>query len=277
MTKVKSVYHLLIHAVLIAGALLMLLPFVWMILTSFKTFKESIMLPVTWLPEQWSFNNYAEVLDRLEFGRYYANTIIVTVSVVAGQLVFCQMAAYALSRLEFPGRKLIFAVILTVMMVPTQMTVIPNYFTTVSFGIANTFAGIILPLLPTAYGIFFFTQVFKSVPLEIEQSAYIDGCSPFRTFVSIAVPISKNGIISYGILVTLFAWNELFWPLIVISSDQMRTLSVAIASLKSYRSVSTQYQILMAASVMTIVPVLAVFIIGQKQFISGIASGAVKG
>lgn len=265
------------HVTLAFGAVLMLLPFAWMILTSFKTFKETIAIPIQWLPSAIRLDNYAYVLDKLEFGRYYINTGIVTVLLVLGQLVLCSMAAYAFARLKFPFKKVIFGVILSVMMIPSQMSLVPNYLTLVALGWGNSFIGIVVPLIPTAYGVFFLSQVFKGIPLEIEQSAHIDGCSPFMTFVRIGLPLAKNGLISYGILVTLFAWNELMWPLIVISSDKMRTLSLAVAALRSMRAVSTQYQVLMAGSVMTIIPVLLVFILGQKQFISGIVSGSVKG
>lgn len=273
----RAVGSVVKHAVLIAGGLIMLLPFVWMVLTSFKTFNEVLKVPIQWLPEQLQWENYVQVLDTLEFGRYYINTAIVAVGLVTSQMVLCAMSAYAFARLRFPGRKVIFAIILSVMMIPTQMTLIPNYTTLVALGWNNTFQGIIIPLVPTAYGIFFLNQVFKGIPAEIEQAAQIDGCSPFGTFIRVGLPLSTNGLISYGILVTLFAWNEFMWPLIVIGSDKMRTLSLAVASLKSYRSIGTQYHILMAASVMTILPVLVVFLIGQKQFISGIVSGSVKG
>ncbi|MCL2163337.1 MAG: carbohydrate ABC transporter permease [Oscillospiraceae bacterium] len=265
------------HTGLIAGGLIMMLPFVWMALTSFKNSKEVLKVPIQWFPEHMQWDNYAQVLNTLEFGRYYMNTAIVTTGLVVGQLALCSMAAYAFSRLRFPCRRIIFGIILSVMMIPSQMTLIPNYTTLVALGWNNTFQGIILPLVPTAYGVFFLSQVFKGIPSEIEQAAKIDGCSPFGTYIRVGLPLAVNGLVSFGILVMLYAWNEFMWPLIVVGNDKMRTLSLAVAALKSYRDIQTKYHILMAASVMTIIPVLLVFLIGQRRFIAGIMSGSVKG
>lgn len=262
------------HIILVFGAFIMLIPFVWMILTSFKSFAETMHIPIVWIPSKFSFENYADVLQRLNFGRYYINTIFVTVSITLCQMFLCSLAAYSFGRLEFPGRDAMFFVLLSMLMIPAQMTLIPSYLLMSSFGWVDTFWALIVPNLFSAYGTFFLRQFFKTLPKELEDAAKIDGCSYFRTYWNIMLPLCGSAFIAFGIFTILWAWNDLLWPLIVTSSDMKRLLSVGMATLVGQHS--TEYQRLMAAGVMATIPMILVFTIGQKQFISGIAVTGIK-
>ena len=261
--------------ILSVGAVIMVIPFVWMVLTSFKTLAEVNHIPMIWWPSSFALTNYQEVLGRLNFILYFKNTLINTVLITGGQVVLCARAAYAFARLRFPGRDKIFFVILAVMMVPSQMTIIPQYLIVGKLGWLNTYAALIIPQLFSAYGTFFLRQFFLTLPRELEDSAKIDGCSYFRTFWKIMLPLCSNGLIAFGIFTVLWAWNDLLWPLLVTTNDNMRVLSVAIATLNGYYV--TDYNLLMAASVLAILPMVVMYIIGQKHFIEGIAVSGIKG
>lgn len=269
-----SVGIVISHIILVFGASIMLIPFIWMFLTSFKTFAETMHIPIIWFPAKFSLMNYTDVLQRLNFGKYYVNTIIVATTITLGQMFLCSLAAYSFGRLEFPGRDAMFFLILSVLMIPAQMTLIPSYLLMNTFGWVNTFWALIIPNLPSAYGTFFLRQFFKTLPRDLEDAAKIDGCSYFRIYWNILLPLCGSAFVAFGIFTILWAWNDLLWPLIITSSDQKRLLSVGIATLVGQHS--TEYQKLMAASVMATAPMIVVFIIGQKYFISGIAVTGIK-
>lgn len=264
----------LVFCLLLIGAVIMIFPFIWMVLTSLKTFKEAIQVPIVWIPEEWRFSNYVTVLEKLNFGTYYRNTIIMTLTILVGQLLLCSLAGYAFARLRFKGKNLIFFLILSVLMVPPQMTLIPRYLMMDYLGWVDTFKGLIIPMIPSAYGTFFLRQFFMSLPKELEDSAKIDGCSYFRIYWNIMLPLCTSALVAYGILNFLASWNDLLWPLIVTNSENMRVLSIAMASMQGQNG--TQYQLLMAASVMATIPTVCVFMVGQKYFIKGIAMTGIK-
>lgn len=261
--------------ILILCAIVMVTPFIWMILTSFKTLAEASHVPIIWWPSEFRWDNYIEVLDKLEFGRYFTNSVINTVVLTVGQAAICAIAAYAFARLRFPGRNIIFFVILSIMMIPTQMTILPLYLMVSKLGWLNTYAGLVVPNLFSAYGTFFMRQFFMTLPRELEDAAKIDGCSYFKTFYRIMLPLCTNGLIAFGVFTVLWAWNDLLWPLLVLSKDSMRVLPVAIATLSG--QYFTHYNLLMAASVLAIIPMVLMYVVGQKYFISGIASSGIKG
>lgn len=273
-TKRLSPGKCVTFALLLLGAVIMVFPFIWMLLTSFKTFKEAIQVPIVWLPQEWMLSNYGTVLQKLNFGVYYRNTIIMTLSILLGQLFLCSLAGFAFARLKFPGKNLIFFIILSVLMVPPQMTLIPRYLMMDYLGWVDTFKALIIPMIPSAYGTFFLRQFFRSLPQELEDSAKIDGCSYFRIYWNIMLPLCTSALVAYGILNFLASWNDLLWPLIVTNSENMRVLSIAMASMQGQNG--TQYQLLMAASVMATIPTVIVFMFGQKHFIKGIAMTGLK-
>jgi len=264
----------ILHAVLILGVAVVATPFFWMISTSLKTFVESIQVPPTLWPETPNWENYAEVFRNMNFGVYYKNTIIVTVAKTLGQLVLCSMAAYAFARLNFPLKNFLFLLVLSVLMVPSQVVLIPKFALMRVFGWINTYWAIIVPGVFSAFGTFLLRQFFLTIPRELEEAAKIDGCSIFRIFWNIFVPLSGPALVSLSIFTILASWNDFLWPLVVTTTDDMRLLSIGIASFQGeYR---TNYPLLMAASVMATLPILLVFVVLQRYFIEGITLSGIK-
>ena len=269
-----SVGRILLYAVLIFWAVFMIMPFAWMILTSLKTQPEAMKVPIVWLPKNPQWQNYSDVLEKYHFEQYYANTIIVTVITVAFQLATCSMAAYAFARLEFPMKNLIFMVCMLVLMVPTQMIIIPRFLLCLKLGWLDTLAGIIIPNLPSIFGTFFLRQNFMSMPRELDEAAMLDGCSFFGIYRRILLPQVRNGLIAFGVLTTLWCWNEMLWPLIVVSKERLYVLSIAIANMQGQYQTKIPTQ--MTAGVFAMAPMLVVFLIGQKQMLEGIATSGMK-
>ncbi|MDD3277494.1 MAG: carbohydrate ABC transporter permease [Lachnospiraceae bacterium] len=273
--KASTIKKAIIYIVLILGTFIMLMPFLWMILTSFKTYKETIAVPITWFPEKWLLENYTEVLMKLDFIRYYGNTILVTVFTVFFMMFFSAMGAYAFARMNFPFKNVIFALLLTTFMVPPQLTMIPKYLIISQLKWVDTLAGIVVPNIFSVYSMFLLRQFFAGLPRELEDAAKIDGCSYFRLFWNISLPLCKSGMVAMMVLNVLWAWNDLLWPLIATSTDKLRVLSVGMATLQGQHG--TDYPLLMAAGVMAVIPMLIIYTIGQKYFIEGIAFTGVKG
>lgn len=261
--------HLLIHLVLIIGAVIMVIPFIWMILTSLKTYAESVQVPPKIFPKVFQWHNYKEVFDLLPFFKFMLNTFIVTVIRTIGQLFLCSIAAYAFARISFPGRNVLFILVLSVLMVPSQVFLLPQYMIMVKLNWLNTLQAVIVPGLFSAFGTFLLRQFFMGLPKELEEAARLDGCNHFRIYWKIMLPLAKPGLIALGIFTALWSWNELMWPLIVNSSSEKMTLSVGLPSLQG--QYVTNYPILMAGSFLAILPMLILFMFLQKRFIEGIA------
>lgn len=259
----------LIHFILIVGSVAMVLPFLWMILTSLKTYAESIHVPPVFIPKDFQWGNYKEVFGLLPFFKFMYNTIIITELRTVGQLFLCSLAAYAFARIEFPGRNFLFLLALTVLMVPGQVFLLPQYMIMVKLGWLNSLQAVIVPGLFSAFGTFLLRQFFMGLPKELEEAARLDGCNHFQIYWRIMLPLAKPGLIALGIFTTLWSWNELMWPMIVNSSPESMTLSVGLSSLQG--QYLTNYPILMAGSFLAILPMLILFIFLQKQFIEGIA------
>jgi len=258
-----------IHLVLIIGALFMVGPFLWMILTSLKTLGESAMVPPVIFPEKLQWNNYSDVVATLPFIKFYWNTIVTTIAKAVGQLVFCSLAAYAFARIEFPGRNLLFVLTLSVLMVPGQVYLLPQFLIMKDLGWLNSLQALIVPGLFSAFGTFLLRQFFMSLPKELEEAAKLDGCNHFQIYWHIMLPLARSGLIALAIFVTLWSWNDFLWPLIVNSSPNKMTLSVGLASLQGQHG--TNYPVLMAGSLLAIWPMIVVFMIFQRQFVEGIS------
>ncbi|KAA0565750.1 carbohydrate ABC transporter permease [Bacillus sp. CH30_1T] len=259
----------LIHFILIMGSIVMLFPFIWMILTSLKTYAESIQVPPVMIPEDFQWKNYQEVFTLLPFFKFMMNTLIITVLRTVGQLFLCSLAAYAFARIVFPGRNLLFVLALSVLMVPGQVFLLPQYMIMVKLGWLNTLQAVVVPGLFSAFGTFLLRQFFMGLPKELEEAARLDGCNHFQIYWRIMLPLAKPGLIALGIFTILWSWNELMWPMIVNSSPDAMTLAVGLSSLQG--QYGTNYPILMAGSFLAVLPMLILFIILQKQFIEGIA------
>lgn len=263
------------YAILIAGAVIMLVPFLWMVLTSFKTYAETVKIPVVWFPAEWNFNNYEEVLLRLDFLQYYKNTILVTVLVTVIMLFIGSLSAFTFARMHFPFQNALFYMLLLVFMVPAQMTMIPKYFIISRLGWVDSLLALVVPNVFSVYTMFMLKQFFSSLPGELEDAGKIDGCSWFRLYWNIEMPLCKSSIVAITVLNVLWCWNDLLWPLIATSTDKMRVLSVAMATLQGQHG--TEYHLLMAAGVMATIPMLIMYIFGQKYFMTGIAFSGLKG
>lgn len=267
--------HLGVHAVLLLGSIVMLGPFFWEVSTSLKTLGETLVLPPTLLPEEPQWSNYGDVFDTLPFAQMFANSVLLTAGRVLGQLVLCSMAGYAFARFEFRGRGLLFGLFLSVLMVPSQLFLLPQYEIIASLGWLNTLQALIVPGLFSAFGTFLMRQFFLSLPRELEEAAKLDGANHWQIFTRIMLPLAKPGLIALTVLDVLWSWNDLMWPLVVNNDPTAMPLSVGLASLIGQYQVNTTT--LMAGSVLATMPVLVMFIMLQRQFIQGIAFSGSKG
>ncbi|MDQ8759299.1 carbohydrate ABC transporter permease [Streptococcus ruminantium] len=263
------------HVFLIMVALGMLIPFIWMVLTSFKTVTESTQMnPFQILPSKWIVNNYTEAIRTNNFPILYVNTILMMLWRIFSSVMFSAMAAYAFARLEFPGRDFLFGLVLFQMMVPPQLFVIPQYLMIDQLGMRNTIFALVFPGLVSAFGTFLLRQFFMGLPKELEESAKLDGCNIGQTFFKVMLPLAKSGLIALAIFTALFAFKDLLWPLIINSEADKATLSSALSKIQGAYAVN--YPQLMAASVLAIWPMLVLYVVFQKQFIQGIATSGGK-
>ena len=252
----------------------MVFPFLWMILTALKTKRESISIPPTFFPEEFQWQNFTEIFTVMPFGQFYLNTFISTAVITLGQVFLSAMAAYAFARIDFPFKKVLFILMLSVLMVPGQIFLLPQYLIIQDMNLLNTIPALFIPGLFSAFGTFLLRQFFMTIPRELEEAAIMDGCSRIRIFFSIILPLSKTALISVSIFALLYGWNSLLWPLIVNTSPEMMTLSAGLATLNG--QYSTNYPLIMAGSFLAIIPLILVFFIFQKQFIEGIALSGSK-
>lgn len=253
----------------------MLVPFFWMLTTSLKEIWEVFTPQMQWLPEAPVWRNYIDAWSYAPFARYYLNTIFVSVSVVVLQLITSGTAAYALSRLRFPGRDLIFMGILGTMMLPGTLMTVPSYLILHTFGWIDTYYALIVPALFNAFGVFLLRQFFMTIPLELDDAAIIDGCSKFGVLVRIITPLSKPAFATIGIFTFMGQWNSYIWPLIVTNSENMRMISVGISMFQD--QFSTQWTLMMAAAATATLPLLVLFFFAQRYFIEGITLTGMKG
>lgn len=271
----RKTKNLMVHVVLILGSFIMVLPFLWMILTAFKTQGEAVHVPIIIFPSEWRLDAFIDVFDRLPFLQAYANTIISAIVTIVAQVVMCTMAGYAFGRLNFPGRDIIFVASLSVLMIPSTLFILPQYLIIQKIGLLNTIPALFLPNLFSAFGTFLMRQFFMSLPKELEEAARLDGCSHFGVYWRIMMPLVKPGLTALVIITLRMAWNDLMWPMIVNTSAKKMTLSAVLANLTG--QYSTTYPTLMAGSLMAVLPMVILFAIFQKQFIEGIALTGTKG
>ncbi len=267
--------NVVVHIVLIAGAILMILPFIWMILTSLKTVGETTRIPIQIFPDKPIFDNYKQVLNLLPFGRLYFNTIVLMLIRVACALVFCSMAGYAFARLNFPLKNLLFGLVLMQMMIPSQVFIIPQYMMVAKLHKLNSMFALVFPGIVSSFGGFLRRQTYMGLPKELEEASLLDGCNRWKAFTRIMLPLSKSSLCSLGVFTALFAWKDLMWPLIVNADMEMMTLSAGLASLQG--QYDTNYPVLMAGAVISTIPIIIVYAFLQKYFVQGIALTGSKG
>jgi sn-glycerol 3-phosphate transport system permease protein len=264
------------YVLLIITALVFVVPLFWVLSASFKNLQQIYTFPPVWLPTEPRLSNYSEAWTSAPFGRFYLNTIITTFFGVALEVVNALLTAYALVFMRFPGKNLIFIVLLAALMVPIHVTVLPNFLTIASLGWVNTYQGIILPGASVAFGAFLLRQHFLTLPHEIPEAAYLDGASHLQTLWYVILPISRPMLVTVALVSVVTKWNDFLWPLVSTNSEAMRTLPIGLSYLFSAEGAS-QWGLIMAATIFVIMPVLLLFLRWQKHIVSGLTSGATKG
>lgn len=275
MNKAKLKRQFVMHVILIAGIAITVFPFLWMVFTSFKTLPESMKIPPTVLPEALNIQSYKYVFEVLPFATVYLNTIVVALLTVFFQVLFCTMAAYGFARIKFPFKNVIFIILLAILMVPGQIFLLPQYLIVQKLGLVNTLPGLFLPNLFSAFGTFLLRQFFMSLPKELEEAAVLDGCNRYQIFGRIMLPLVKPGIVALVIFTARFAWNDFMWPLIVNTDPEKMTLAPALSLLQG--QYTTNFPVQMAGAVLSVIPMIVLFILFQKQFIEGVAQTGIKG
>jgi multiple sugar transport system permease protein len=260
--------------VLAAISLAVLLPFIWMLLTSFKPDADVVQFPPQLWPRNFTIQHYIDIWHRIPYARLFLNTVIFAGGVTLVSLLFDSLTAYALARLEFPGRNVLFLAVLVTMMLPFQVTLIPLFSLLTSLHWINTYQGLIVPRATNAFGIFFLRQFFLSIPRELEDAARTDGASEFRIYWQVILPLSVPAILTLGLFHFMYNWNDLLWPLIVSTSTSMQTLPAGLALFMGQHVV--EYGLLMAGSVLALLPLVLMFLMIQRKFVEGIATTGIK-
>jgi multiple sugar transport system permease protein len=271
----RLVASVLLYVAVTIGALVMIMPFAWMLLASFKDLGQIYKVPPNWIPDPFVFQNYVNAWTSVPFDTGYINSAIVTVTVVVVNLLTCSMAAYAFARIEFPFRHTLFILFLATLMVPEQVTIIPLYIIIESVGLIDTLLSLIIPYaLFNAFGVFLLRQFIKSLPVDLEEAAIVDGANRWTIYWRIILPLIRPALAAFGIFTFLFQWNNFFRPLVFLNSIDNYTVPLAINFFRG--QYATDFALLMAGSAISIVPVLIVYAIGQRQIIEGIATTGLK-
>jgi len=262
------------HLVLLPLSIIMVLPFVWMVLTSFMTDTEINRIPPALWPHHLNMGGYKLVLGSSDFPYWFLNSLIVSGAAVIAQLILCSLAGYAFARIQFRGSTVMLILLLATALIPFQLTVIPTFVIFHDIGLINTLGALIVPQLTSALGIYLMYSFFQSFPRELEEAGRIDGCSRLQVFWKIVLPLARPALAALGIITFIYAWNDLFWPLIAITSSRTFTVQVGLTTFQGEHI--THWSQIMAGTVLTTVPVLLVFLIGQRRFVQAI-TGAIKG
>ncbi len=263
----------LIHVILILVSITMLVPFLWMILTAFKSMGEATSVsPFVIFPSVWRTESFTTVINNLNFMELYVNTLLLIAGRVIAAVLTATLAGYAFARLQFKGRDFMFSLILFQMMVPGQIFIIPQYLMVSKMGMLNTIFALIFPGLVTAFGTFLLRQAYMGLPKDLEEAARLDGCNIGQTFLFIMAPLTRSSMVALGIFTAVFAYKDLMWPL--ICNRDVMPLSAALAKMQG--QYSSNYPQLMAASLLACIPMIVLYLIFQKQFIEGIATSGGK-
>lgn len=273
--KKKISTNVIIYIILILMSFIMILPFVWTFLTSFKTQSEALKVPPQILPSSWDPINYITVLQTLPFGKFFFNTAVMVIVRVVCAVIFSSMAGFAFARIDMPGGKVLFMLVLMQMMVPGQIFILPQYLIVSKLHWLNTIKALCLPGIVSTFGTFLMRQFYMSLPKDLEEAAILDGCNVPRIFWNVMMPLTKSGMVSLAIFTALFAWKDLMWPLIVNTKQDKMTLSTGLVTLMGQYSVD--YPQLMAGSLISMLPMIILFLIFQKQFVEGVATSGTKG
>jgi len=263
------------HLLLMPVAFLMLVPFVWVIMTSLETLAQTQHFPPILWPGSFQFNNYPRAFSSVPFGTWFLNTTIVTVSVVLSNLVFCSLAAYGFARIKFWGKGIAYFFLLATLMIPVQVVIIPTFLIVKQMHLLNTLGALIVPNLANVFGIFLLTQFFRTLPIELEEAARIDGASRLKILFTIVLPLSLPALATLAVIQFLWTWNDFLWPLVTIYKESAFTLQLGLMSFQGSHVNDTN--LLMAGNVMSMLPMLLLFIAAQRYFVRGIATQGLKG
>lgn len=267
----------LLHVVLIIAGISMVFPFIWMLLTSLKTLPQLLQNPLEFLPNPWTVDNYSEAWNAVPFGQAYLNSLYITVLVVAGTLVTASMAGYAFARIRFKGSKVLFIVFLATQMIPAQVTLIPFYLLMSNLGWVDSHLALIVPgMIANPFAVFLMRQFVLSLPKELEEAALVDGAGRMRTFFSIVLPNLRPGLAALAIITALGVWNAFLFPLVLLNSPDLFTVPLLLASFQGQHG-SVNYGLVMAASAIATVPMLIVFVIGQRKILNSMAASGLGG
>ncbi len=269
-----SYSQVLLYLLLTSGSVIMLFPFVWMILSSFKASGEIIAYPPVWIPKQPSFEKYVYVFKEAKFGLFFMNSIFISTTATSIQLLTSSMIGYVLSKYHFRGRNVLFLAILSIMMIPGAVFLLPNYQVVSGLGIIDTYWALIIPVLFNPFGIFLMRQFSETIPNELLDAARIDGCTEIGIFFRIAIPLCKSALAALGIFIFIWQWNDLLWPLVVLNSEKFYTLPLGLARFTSQHV--TDYGMILTGGTVAVIPVLIVFLIFQRRFIEGISLTGLK-
>ncbi len=272
----KTAFAVFWYIVLGATTVVVMLPYIWMVSTSLKGADEIFAYPPTWIPQAWRFQNYVDAWNAAPFGRYFFNSLLVAVTVTVGQLITCSLAAFAFARMEFKGKNVMFALFLSTTMISTQVTLVPAYLVLAHLHWLNTYQALIVPFLANAFGVFMMRQYFMTLPRELEDAAKLDGCGRLRFLWQILLPLSKPIISAQALFAFMGNWNSYLWPLIVTTSEDMRTLQIGLRYFVGQEG-GTRWGLFMAATVFVSLPVMIFYFVIQRSFVEGIATTGLKG
>jgi multiple sugar transport system permease protein len=271
----KVIGQVLRYALIIGIGLLFAFPFVWLVLTSFKAPSEIVSMPPTFLPKEWHPENYVKAVTTIPFFRYMGNTLFIFIFKAIGAALSCSLAAYGFSMLRWPGRDVVFVLVLATMMLPFQVTMIPLYILWDRFDLIGTFVPLILPSwFAYAFSIFMFRQFFRTIPMELVEASRIDGCSEPRIYAQVIMPLAKPALAALILFEFMWTWNDFLAPLLYLSKEANWTLALGLLQFRSQRE--TNWELLMAASTLMVVPAVVLYFFGQKTFIQGIATTGFK-
>lgn len=266
---------LLLYLLLILGGLVMIIPFAWMVSTSLKSGEYVLSMPPQWIPNPATLDSYRRIFALYPIGRMLFNSVLVAGLTTLGQLITCSMAAYAFARLKFRGHNLVFLLYLATMMVPFQVTITPLFILMRIFDWINTYQGLILPGVFSAFGTFLLRQAFLTIPTEYEEAAYMDGASPLTIFLKIILPLSRPALATLSVFAFMGSWNAFLWPLFIVREETLMTLPVGLATLQGRWL--TEWNLVMAGTVITVLPMLLLYLIAQKYLVQGYVMSGLKG
>lgn len=266
----------MVYLVLLGGGIFSLLPLIWLVRSSLMDMGQIFELPPIWIPNPFRFNNFSEALTILPFGRYFINTTVIVIFTMMGVIITCSISAYSFARMTWRGRDLIFALLLSSMMLPYAVTLIPTFIGWSKLGLTNSFIPLIAPAWfgGGAFNIFLLRQFYLSIPRDLDEAAYVDGASHWRIFISIIIPLTKPALVVVGLFTFLSSWNDFLGPLVYLNSESKFTLALGLQQFKGMYA--AEWHLMMAAATVVLAPAIIVFFIGQKYFIEGITLTGIK-